>query len=76
MAVVQLRNVDDALLRRVKLAAERRNASVEEEIVETLRARFLAEREELARRADSIAALTPKVEQSNSTSLIREDRDR
>lgn len=77
MAVLKLKIADDALIQRVRNSAARRNVSVEEEIVETLRARFVAERDDLVRRADAIAAMTPgSVEQSDSTKMVREDRDR
>lgn len=77
MAVLKLKIADDYLIQRVRNSAARRNVSVEEEIVETLRARFAAERDELLRRADAIAAMTPgNVEQADSTEMVREDRDR
>ncbi len=77
MAVLKLKIADDSLIQRVRHSAARHNVSVEEEIVETLRARFAAEREELLRRADEIAAMTPGgTEQTDSTVMVREDRDR
>ena len=77
MAVLNLRITDDNLIRRVRLSAERRNVSIDEEILDALHARFAAEREELIRRADEVAAMTPVgVTQTDSTALVREDRDR
>lgn len=77
MAVLKLKISDDFLVQRVRNSAARRNVSVEEEIVDTLRARFAAEREDLLRRADAVAAMTPiDVEQTDSTAMVREDRDR
>jgi plasmid stability protein len=76
MAVVTLSNIDDNLFGRLRAAAGRRNTTVEDEIVETLRERFAAERRELVRRADEIAAMTPKgVRQTDGTLLVREDRE-
>lgn len=77
MAVLKLRIADDNLIRRVRIAAERHNVSIDEEIVDTLNARFAAERQEMIRRADAVAAMTPAdAEQADSTKLVREDRDR
>ncbi len=76
MATVTLSNVDDRLLDQVRAAADRHKTSVEDEIVETLRKRFLAERQELRRRAEMIAAMTPKdVVQTDSTLIVRQIRD-
>jgi plasmid stability protein len=77
MAVLKLKISDDFLVQRVRNSAARRNVSVEEEIVDTLRARFVAEREDILRRADEVAAMTPvDVNQTDSTVMVREDRDR
>jgi len=77
MAVLKLKIADEALIERVRNSAARHNVSVEEEIVETLRARFAAERDDLLRRADAIASMTPGgIAQRDSTDLVREDRER
>ena len=77
MAVLKLKIADDNLIRRVRSAAERHNVSVDEEVADALRARFAAEREDVIRRADAVAAMTPAgVTQTDSTDLVREDRDR
>jgi len=76
MAVVTLSNIDDRLLDQVRAAASRHHTSVEDEIVETLRKRFLAERQELRRQAEMISAMTPKgVAQTDSTIIVRQIRD-
>jgi antitoxin FitA len=77
MAVITLRDIDSRLLDELQAAAYRHNSSIETEIVETLKDRFLPDRRaDLRKRADAIAAMTPKdVVQTDSTILVREDRD-
>ncbi len=79
MATVTIRNLDDEVVKTLKEQAKAHNRSLEAELRHVLaemaerrksRAAFLAE-------ADRIAAMTPKdVPQTDSTLLIREDRDR
>lgn len=77
MAVLKLKIADANLIRRVRNSAEQHKVSVDEEVADALRARFATEREELVRRADAVAAMTPAdVAQADSTDLVREDRDR
>lgn len=77
MAVITLKDIDRRLFEELQAAAKRHNSSVETEIVETLKDRFLpTRRQHLRARADAIAAMTPKgVAQTDSTLLVREDRD-
>lgn len=78
MASVILKNVDEKLLSAISDLAAKRKVSVEEQIelallegFEQSRVRYLLET------LDRIAAMTPKdIPQTDSTILIREDRDR
>jgi antitoxin FitA len=78
MATVTIRDLDDKIVARLKARAKSNHRSLEAELRELLsgivqeqerRQRFLA-------KADRIAALTPKVEQTDSALLLREDRRR
>lgn len=79
MATVTIRNLDEDVVEALKAQAKANNRSLEAELRRILaqaaasrksRMDFLAE-------ADRIAAMTPKdVPQTDSTLLIREDRDR
>ena len=77
MASITIRNLDDKVIEKLKARAKQHERSLEAEIrvllAETAeqwsRPRFI----ETARR---IAAMTPDVPQTDSTELIREDRDR
>ncbi len=77
MATLTIRNLDDAVVDRLKTRARNNLRSLEAEL-RTLLTRA-AERptgEEAIALADRIAAMTPEgVEQTDSTRLIREDRD-
>jgi plasmid stability protein len=79
MATVTIRNLDDEVVRKLKAQAKEHNRSLEAELREVL-AQLAARRRsrtELLAEADRIAAMTPKdVVQTDSTLLIREDRDR
>lgn len=78
MATVTLTDIDDELLAVVAELARRREVSVERQIVAVLEASVGRElRRDLVAQADRIAAMTPRdVEQTDSTLLIRVDRDR
>ena len=78
MSSILLREIDDELLDRLTKLAKERNVSVENEIVALLRDSVSQPtRMSLRERFDAIAAMTPKgVKQTDSTLLIREDRDR
>jgi antitoxin FitA len=78
MATVTIRDLDDKIVARLKARAKNNNRSLEAELRELLsgvvreqerKQRFLAN-------ADRIAAMTPKVTQTDSVKLLREDRRR
>ncbi len=77
MANLTIRNLDDEVVAKLKARADSNNRSLEAE----LRA-ILAQMadtptpQQMKEIAESIAAMTRGVPQSNSTELIREDRDR
>lgn len=78
MATVTIRNLDDRIVRKLKARAKTNHRSLEAELRELLSS--AVRRQERMRRVlaktDRIAAMTPKVPQTDSASLIREDRDR
>ena len=78
MGIIEKISVDDATLARLTQNAERHGRSVAEEAAEALRTQVQRlSREEFLRRADEIAAMTPKgIKQTDSAILLREDRDR
>ena len=78
MANLTIRNLDDAVVEALKARAKDHNRSLESEVREILaeRVRRQTRGEELAARARAFAARTSNVGQSDSTDLIREDRDR
>jgi len=77
MASVTIRNLDDEVVARLKNRAKANKRSLEAELRETLtRSAGSMTREELIAFAKRVAAQTPDVPQTDSTELIREDRDR
>ena len=78
MATVTIRNLDDRIVRKLKARAKTNHRSLEAELRELLSS--AVRRQERMRRVlaktDRITAMTPKVPQTDSASLIREDRDR
>lgn len=69
--------LDDRLFDELSERAKSTNCSVEEQILSVLRESVADRRRALLERLDAIAAMTPKgVRQTDSTLLIREDRDR
>lgn len=80
MATLTIRNLDDAVVEKLKAQAKQNNRSLEAEVRQILDERAGARPwrgAEFVARADRIAAMTPKdVPQTDSTLLIREDRDR
>ena len=79
MTDLTIPNVSEATMRALRARARAAGRSVEEEARELLsrRADASIDRAELLARADRIRAMTPAdVHQSDSTDLIREDRDR
>jgi antitoxin FitA len=79
MGSVTIRNLSDALIKKLKAQAKASNRSLEAELRELL-SNEIHRREKMKRfraEIDRIAAMTPKgVQQTDSTVLIREDRDR
>lgn len=78
MATVTIRDLDEKVVAKLKARAKSNHRSLEAELRELLsvvvkeqerRQRFLA-------KADRIATMTPKIVQSDSTQLLREDRRR
>lgn len=80
MATLTIRNLNDDVAARLKEEAKRNGRSLEAEVRQLLTQRFPRRRrtrEEAIAAMDQIAAMTPKhTAQSDSTLLIREDRDR
>ena len=77
MATLTIRKVDDDVVAALKLRARRNQRSLEAEVRELLLdAVARGSATSLRDLADQIAALTPKVPQTDSTDLIREDRMR
>lgn len=77
MATLTIRKLEDEVVDALKARARRNRRSLEAEVRTALR--DLVSRgsaTSLRDLADQIAALTPKVPQSDSTELIREDRMR
>jgi plasmid stability protein len=78
VATVTIRNIDERIVKKLKMQAKTNNRSLEAELREILSAQ-VREREHMQRflaKADRIAAMTPKVPQTDSALLLREDRDR
>jgi plasmid stability protein len=72
-----IRNIEDDVVAALKARAKRNNRSLEAEVRVLLRdAVNRGSRISLRELADQIAALTPKVPQTDSTEMIREDRAR
>jgi plasmid stability protein len=74
MASVTIRNLDDEVVATLKRRAKANNRSLEAELRAIL-ARA-ANHTDLLAVVDRIAAMTPDVPQTDSTELIRKDRDR
>ena len=78
MGIIEKIAVDNATLARLRESARRHGRTLEQEAAEALRlgvGGFAPD--EFVRRAESIAAMTPKgVQQTDSTVLLREDRER
>ena len=77
MGTLTIRNLDDEVITRLKQQAKTNHRSLEAQVREVLsettrqksNAEFLAE-------VKRIAAMTPKTLQTDSTDLLREDRER
>ncbi|MCZ6607527.1 MAG: ribbon-helix-helix protein, CopG family [Alphaproteobacteria bacterium] len=78
MANLSIRNLDDKVVERLKKKAKDNGRSLEAELRELLKqAANRKSPEELLAIADRISAMTPDdVEQTDSTKIIREFRDR
>ena len=75
MAQVIVRNLDEEVVSSLKFKADLHGHSLEQELREILkRAAELTTEEKLAL-VDRIRAMTPKRLETDSTDLIREDRD-
>lgn len=77
MANLTIRNVDDEVVTKLKARADSNNRSLEAEVREILAQ--MAETptpRQMREIAETIAAMTLDVPQTDSTELIREDRDR
>jgi len=78
MATVTIRRLDDDVVRKLKAQAEANHRSLEAELRELL-SNEVRRSEQMRRfraRASRIARMTPAVAQTDSTLLIRKDRDR
>ena len=76
MAQVIVRNLDDSVVTTLKRKAELHGCSLEQELREILSAAARLSVEERLALARRIRAMTPSgVDQTDSTELIREDRD-
>lgn len=76
MANLTIRNLDDTVVERLKVRAKAHNRSLEAEVRTILEATArTADRKAFIEEARRIAAMTPNVPQTDSTLLIREDRD-
>lgn len=79
MNAIVIRNLAEETLARLERLANSHHVSLEDEIANLLEMASKSREicDERVRLADSIAAMTPKgVRQTDSTLLIREDRDR
>jgi plasmid stability protein len=75
VAQVLIRNLDDAVVEAIRRRAALRGHSLEQELREIVSAAATPSRAEALEMVDRIRALTPNVKQTDSTELIREDRD-
>ena len=76
MASVTIRNLDDEVVARLKERAKANKRSLEAELREILtRSAEVMTEDEFRQLAERISAMTPDVPQTDSTLLIREDRD-
>ncbi len=76
MASISVRNIDDDVIKGLKLRARVHGRSLEAQVRAILEENSRLSREEFIRIADEQAAATSGKVTSNSTDLIREDRDR
>ncbi|WP_089729824.1 FitA-like ribbon-helix-helix domain-containing protein [Candidatus Thiosymbion oneisti] len=76
MGQVAIRNLDDGVLNRLKQRAKRNHRSLEGELRQILTLAALPSRPELTAKAEALAQALEGRWTDDSTSLIREDRDR
>ena len=76
MGQVIVRNLDDETIGALKLRAVMHGNSLEQELRGILAQAAKPGPKERLALADEIRAMTPKKRQSNSTALVREDRER
>jgi len=77
MATVTIRNLDDKVVKNLKLRAKANHRSLEAELRELLSTLANQSRAfDLRAYADRIVAMTPKRPQTDSVLLLREDRRR
>jgi plasmid stability protein len=76
MGQVIVRNLDDETIAALKARAAMRGNSLEQELRGILAQAARPGPEERLALADEIRAMTPRKRQSNSTALVREDRER
>jgi antitoxin FitA len=76
MAQVIVRNLPEEVVARLKARAAGHKRSLEQELREILSEAARPSREEILADIDRIRAMTPKVLQTDSAELIREERDR
>ena len=76
MATLTIRNLDDKVVERLKRRAKANNRSLEVEVRDLLESSVgPVSREDFIDKARRIRAMTPDVPQTDSTVLLREDRD-
>lgn len=77
MANLTIRNLDDAVVERLKARAKENDRSLEAEIrVLLAEAANHPSRQQFRELAERIAEMTPDVPQTDSAELLHEDRDR
>lgn len=76
MAQVVIRNIDDDAMRRLKSRAARKGVSLERELRTILTEAVRVDRAEFAERAAAFRRKLAGRRHSDSTALIRKDRDR
>ncbi|MGB0629253.1 MAG: FitA-like ribbon-helix-helix domain-containing protein [Alphaproteobacteria bacterium] len=77
MGTITVRNLDDAVIDRLKKRARDNERSLEAEVRALLtEVSARPSRRKFVEMADRIATMTPDVSQTDSTELLREDRNR
>ena len=76
MAQVLIRNIDDAAIERLRARAARKKTSLERELRDIITEAAQEGRPEVRRRAAEMRRALAGRKHSDSTALVREDRDR